>query len=130
MEWAFGNNRRTKSLPGSIVGRWNSRIKQNPEHNVTILVGSLSKCSRLGWQVLLLGQGQYSILVFEHNPVDFDTVPKFQEKDPNLSESLRLAIWDIGLLVLFNMVFFATSWTGRKQRKVKNRKNNKKSTKS
>ena len=92
---------------GSIVGRWNNMIKQKPEHNVTMLAESLSKCSRPGWQVLLPGQGRYSILDFEHNPVDFDTVLKFQEKDPNLSESLKLAIWDIGLLALFNLVFFA-----------------------
>jgi hypothetical protein len=42
--------------------------------------------------------------------VDFDTVPKFREKEWALGESLRLAIWDIGLLVLFNFVFFAASW--------------------
>ena len=43
-------------------------------------------------------------------PVDFDTVPKFQEKDWALGESLRFAIWDIGLLALFNLCFFAASW--------------------
>ena len=43
-------------------------------------------------------------------PVDFETVPKFQEKDWALGESLRLAIWDIGLLALFNLGFFAASW--------------------
>jgi hypothetical protein len=45
-----------------------------------------------------------------HNPVDFDTVPKFQERDLALGESLKLAIWDIGLLALFNLVFFAASF--------------------
>ncbi|MCK5342104.1 MAG: ABC transporter permease subunit, partial [Candidatus Heimdallarchaeota archaeon] len=35
-------------------------------------------------------------------PVDFDSVPKFQEKDLALGKSLLLAIWDIGLLALFN----------------------------
>ncbi len=43
-------------------------------------------------------------------PVDFDTVPKFQERDLALRESLQLAIWDIGLLVLFNLVFFAAAF--------------------
>jgi ABC-type transport system involved in multi-copper enzyme maturation permease subunit len=43
-------------------------------------------------------------------PVDFDSVPKFQERDLGLGESLQLAIWDIGLLVLFNLVFFAASF--------------------
>jgi len=43
-------------------------------------------------------------------PVDFETVPKFQEKDWALGESLRFAIWDIGLLALLNLSFFAASW--------------------
>lgn len=42
--------------------------------------------------------------------VDFATVPKFQERDLGLGESLQLAIWDIGLLVLFNLVFFAAAF--------------------
>jgi len=45
-----------------------------------------------------------------HNPVDFETVPKFQERDFALGQSLKLAIWDIGLLTLFNLVFFAASF--------------------
>ncbi|UCG59657.1 MAG: ABC transporter permease subunit [Phycisphaerales bacterium] len=45
-----------------------------------------------------------------HNPVDFATVPKFQERDRALGQSLQLAIWDIGLLVLFNLVFFAAAF--------------------
>jgi len=42
-----------------------------------------------------------------HTPVDFATVPKFQERDLALGQSLKLAVWDIGLLALFNLVFFA-----------------------
>ena len=45
-----------------------------------------------------------------HNPVDFGTVPKFQERDLALGQSLKLAIWDIGLLALFNLVFFTASF--------------------
>ncbi len=45
-----------------------------------------------------------------HKPVDFDTVPKFVERDLGLGESLQLAIWDIGLLVLFNLVFFTAAF--------------------
>jgi ABC-type transport system involved in multi-copper enzyme maturation permease subunit len=43
-------------------------------------------------------------------PVNFDTVPKFQERDLALGQSLKLAIWDIGLLVLFNLVFFTAAF--------------------
>jgi ABC-type transport system involved in multi-copper enzyme maturation permease subunit len=42
--------------------------------------------------------------------VSFDSVPKFQERDLALGRSLKLAIWDIGLLILFNLVFFAASF--------------------
>jgi ABC-type transport system involved in multi-copper enzyme maturation permease subunit len=45
-----------------------------------------------------------------HHPVDFDSVPKFQERDLALGQSLKLAIRDIGLLALFNLVFFAASF--------------------
>jgi hypothetical protein len=48
--------------------------------------------------------------VISKKPVDFDTVPKFQEPDLALGQSLKLAIWDIGLLVLFNLVFFAAAF--------------------
>jgi ABC-type transport system involved in multi-copper enzyme maturation permease subunit len=45
-----------------------------------------------------------------NNPVDFASVPKFQERDLALGQSLKLAILDIGLLALFNLVFFAASF--------------------
>ena len=45
-----------------------------------------------------------------NKPVDFDTVPKFQEQELALGQSLKLVIWDIWLLVLFNLVFFAAAF--------------------
>jgi ABC-type transport system involved in multi-copper enzyme maturation permease subunit len=45
-----------------------------------------------------------------HNPVDFETIPKFQERPMTLRQSMRVAIWDIGLLVLFNLVLFAAAF--------------------
>ncbi|UCD55943.1 MAG: ABC transporter permease subunit [Candidatus Hydrogenedentota bacterium] len=43
-------------------------------------------------------------------PIDFNIVPKFQEPNPTFSASLRLAIWDIGVLLLWNLGFFAATW--------------------
>jgi len=43
-------------------------------------------------------------------PVNFDAVPKFEERDFTLSESLRLVVWDLGALALFNLVFFAAAF--------------------
>jgi len=45
-----------------------------------------------------------------HKPVDFATVPKFQERHLGVGQSLKLAIWDIGLLILFNLVFFTAAF--------------------
>ena len=45
-----------------------------------------------------------------NKPVSFDTMPKFQEQDPPVTESLKWAIWDIGLLALFNLVFFTAAF--------------------
>ena len=83
------NNSLTKSLLSSIVGRCNSRVKQKPEHSITMLAETLSECSRLGWQVLLLGQGQYSIIDFEHNPVE-SILWDFVSKMPDMKEPLEL----------------------------------------
>ena len=41
---------------------------------------------------------------------NFEAMPKFEEQDLTLSESLKLVTWDIGLLALFNLVFFAAAW--------------------
>ncbi len=48
--------------------------------------------------------------VISDERVDFDNVPKFQERDLALGQSLKLAIWDIGVLLLFNLVFFAAAF--------------------
>jgi len=52
----------------------------------------------------------YSWRAISHNPVDFDSVPKFQERAMTLGQSLKLAIWDIGLLTLMNLGLFAAAF--------------------
>ncbi|NQT02519.1 MAG: ABC transporter permease subunit [Planctomycetes bacterium] len=55
-------------------------------------------------------RGSFDWHTISKKPVDFDIVPKFQERDLAIGQSLKLAIWDIGLLILFNLVFFAGSF--------------------
>jgi len=52
-------------------------------------------------------RGAFDWRTISKKPVDFDTVPKFQERDLAIGQSLKLAIWHIGLLALFNLFFFA-----------------------
>lgn len=43
-------------------------------------------------------------------PVDFDIVPQFRERPMTLGRSLVLIIWDVGVLVLINVVFFVATY--------------------
>jgi hypothetical protein len=45
-----------------------------------------------------------------HKPVDFESVPKFRERGIALGQSLKLAVWDIGLLTLINLCLFAAAF--------------------
>lgn len=55
-------------------------------------------------------RGAFDWRTISKRPVDFGTVPKFDERDLGLGQSLKLAVWDIGLLLLFNLAFFAASF--------------------
>jgi len=61
----------------------------------------------------LLFDNDYSVEMWgtiSKKPVDFTTVPKFQERDYPFAESFQLAMWDIGALLLWNLVFFAAAF--------------------
>ena len=45
-------------------------------------------------------------ICISQKPVDFNTIPKFEERELPLGRSLQRASLDIGLLLLFNVVFF------------------------
>ena len=83
------NNSLTKRLLSGIIGRWHSRIKQEPEHSFAMLAETLGKCGRLGWQVFLPSQGQYSVFDFEHNSVE-PVLWDFVSKMPDMEQSLEL----------------------------------------
>ncbi|MFH1071140.1 MAG: ABC transporter permease subunit [Candidatus Glassbacteria bacterium] len=45
--------------------------------------------------------------IFSHNPVDFNSLLRFQPKELSLAESLKAASWDIATLVILNLLLFA-----------------------
>jgi len=60
---------------------------------------------------LLFDEGYaYTWKTISRKSVDWDAVPKFQEQNLTLGQSIRLAVWDIGLLILFNLAFFAAAF--------------------
>ncbi len=50
-------------------------------------------------------------LFFSKQPVAFEEVPRCNWPGLSLGQSLEMALLDIGLLGLFNVLFFAASYT-------------------
>ena len=83
------NDSLTKCLLSGIIGRRHSRVKLKSEHSFAVLAETLGKCGRLGWQVFLPSQGQYSVFDFEHNSVE-PVLWDFVSKVPDMEQSLEL----------------------------------------
>jgi ABC-type transport system involved in multi-copper enzyme maturation permease subunit len=105
--------RASEAIAGMGINRCLSLYKQIKHYQRALKEYILSKDAEDPDSLHLLLDEKNSTVewnAISKNAVDFDTVPQFQEQDLGLSESLRLAIWDIGLLVLFNLVFFAAAF--------------------
>ena len=105
--------RASEAIAGTGINHCVNLYRQIRQYQVNLKEYIRSKDSEDPDSLHLLSPNTNSVRMWKtisHKPVDFDTVPKFQEKDLALGESLQLAIWDIGLLVMFNMVFFAAAF--------------------
>jgi len=102
-----------ETIAGTGIGRFLELRRQISRYQADLKDYVRSRDAEDPNSLHLLYDEMYTVSLWRsisHNPVDFDTVPKFQERDLALGQSLKLAIWDIGLLVLFNLVFFAASY--------------------
>jgi hypothetical protein len=105
--------RASEAIAGTGINRCVELQRQIKEYQANLKEYILAKDAEDPKSLHLLFPEDYLVEAWRaisHNPVDFATVPKFQERDQALGQSLKLAIWDIGLLVLFNLVFFAAAF--------------------
>jgi ABC-type transport system involved in multi-copper enzyme maturation permease subunit len=105
--------RASETIAGTGINRCASLHQQIKQYQQDLKEFILSKDAEDPDSLHLLFAFEYAVgnwQAISNKPVDFDTVPKFQERDLSLGQSVKLAIWDIGLLVLFNLVFFAASF--------------------
>jgi ABC-type transport system involved in multi-copper enzyme maturation permease subunit len=105
--------RASEAVAGTGISRCVNLREQIKEYQANLKEYIRSKDAEDALSLHLLFPEGYLVgawRAISRDPVDFATVPKFQERDLGLGESLKLAIWDIGLLVLFNLVFFAASF--------------------
>jgi len=105
--------RASEAIAGTGISRCVNLRQQIKEYQASLKEYILSKDAEDTLSLHLLFPEGYLVgawRAISHNPVDFATVPKFQERDLALGESLKLAVWDIGLLALFNLVFFTAAF--------------------
>lgn len=103
----------SEAIAGTGINRFKSLYQQVKRYKENLKEYVRSKDAEDPESLHLLcdhGQAISKWGVISKKPVSFDSVPKFQEQDLALGQSLKLAIWDIGLLILFNLVFFAASY--------------------
>jgi hypothetical protein len=58
----------------------------------------------------LLIEGNSHRNAFSQKPVDFNTIPIFQEKEASMGVSLYAALWDFLALILMNFVLFMATY--------------------
>ena len=105
--------RASEAVAGTGINRVVSLQRQIKEYQANLKEYVRSKDAEDPLSLHLLFPEGYLVgawRAISHSPVDFATVPKFRERDLGLGESLRLAVWDIGVLALFNLVFFAAAF--------------------
>lgn len=54
------------------------------------------------WHLFIEGHSR----LLSQKPVDYNAIPKFTELESSMGEVLKVAIWDIGALVLLNILLF------------------------
>ena len=54
----------------------------------------------------LWAEGRQHRVLLSQKPVNHDAIPRFQETKPPVISALREAVWDIGALVLLNLLLF------------------------
>jgi ABC-type transport system involved in multi-copper enzyme maturation permease subunit len=93
-------------IAGVGIARFEDLYRQLKRYRETLRVFILDtdRLDRESFHLLIEGRGHRSTL--SQKPVDFSAIPKFEEEDLPVEESLRYAIWDLGLLALFNVLLF------------------------
>ncbi|HUU20093.1 MAG TPA: ABC transporter permease subunit [Sedimentisphaerales bacterium] len=102
-----------EAIAGTGIGRFSELRRQINQYQADLKDYVRSKDTEDPNSLHLLYDEMFTASLWKtmsHKPVDFDTVPKFQERDLALGQSLQWAIWDIGLLAVFNLVFFAAAF--------------------
>jgi len=105
--------RACESIAGTGIQRFTQLCRQTTRYQGDLRDFICSRDNEDSASLHLPSEDSYAAGMWKtisHQSVDFDAVPRFQERDLALGQSLKLAIWDIGLLVLFNLALFAAAF--------------------
>jgi Ca2+/Na+ antiporter len=101
-----------EAMAGTGIDRWGNLYQQIKDYQTVLkdYVGGKDLEDPRSLHLLFEGEAEAAAWqTISRKPVDFDGVPKFKERRMTLGESLTSSIWDVGLLVLMNVVLFTAA---------------------
>ena len=97
-----------QSVSEAIIGSGVSRIRNLYEQlkryqeilkNFSV---EIDKEDTDSWHLFIPGHNR----LLSQKPVDYNSIPKFLEKDVTMGDALKIAVWDIGALFFLNILLF------------------------
>ena len=96
----------SEAIIGTGVLRFRSFYNQLKRYRETLKDFVMSVDKKDPDSFHLWAEGRQHRILLSQKPVDHNAIPRFEEIDPAMSSALRNALWDIGALVLLNILLF------------------------
>ena len=94
----------SESIFGTGIVRFHNLYEQLKQYQETLknYVIDTDRQDPDSWHLL----AEYHPVLLSQKPVDYNTIPKFSESEVPISSALKNAVWDIGALILLNVLLF------------------------
>jgi hypothetical protein len=96
----------SEAISGTGVSRFQSLYQQLKRYKDELRAFLVAKDKEDPQSPHLLTPWEGHAVLFSAKPVDFNTIPKFEEREISVGSSLKNAIWDVALLAGMNLLLF------------------------
>lgn len=95
----------SEAIIGTGVMRFKSLYQQLKRYKEILKDFLIDKDKEDPNSLHLLAEGRQHIRIFSAKPVDFNAIPKFEEKNVSVGKALKSALWDVAFLAILNLFF-------------------------
>jgi len=94
----------SESIFGTGIVRFHNLYEQLKQYQETLkhYVIDTDRQDPDSWHLL----AEFHPVLLSQKPVDYNTIPKFSESEVPISSALKNTVWDIGALILLNVLLF------------------------